>query len=141
MSCKTLLVERNGVAISVTQWDATTGLSKLESILEVMGDTALPLILGEGAFPNFLSIVRRKGSIPLMQDLITTATVAVEGVPVSSSNFEELVNTNYQLVFDLLSVVLEVNFRTFFEQGLNSLTPEGTVEKETESSTMTSETN
>jgi hypothetical protein len=122
MACKTAQVEINSKLISVTQWDATTGLERLQSVLEVLKDSALPLILGEAVFSDFLRILSScKESPAFIKDSILSAIVAVEGEEVTASNYDATVGVDLNTVFGTFALVMETNFKDFFVGGLNSM--------------------
>jgi hypothetical protein len=118
---KTEQVEVHGRLLTVTQWNPTLGLEKLQSVLEVLGDRALPFIQGEANFSDLLSMVRSvPESAKYIRDLVLSATVAIEGRELNEATYNNLIE-DYDILFKIFSLTLEVNYKTFFVNGLNEM--------------------
>ncbi|AGV99265.1 hypothetical protein PM1_049 [Pectobacterium phage PM1] len=107
------------VLVAVRQLPASKALELHVELVNVVGNSAFPLIANDYDFGNILSLMRAadpKVISELMKRVVCMAVV--EGMEVKPALFDMKYNNELMLVCEVFAFVCEANFHDFFKQGL-----------------------
>jgi len=121
MAMKDINIVVEDTPVYIRQWAASTAISNLSKGLEIFGDDLVPFLRGEADFVQILRLLRAAGSNgpEVIQEFVSSARV--DGAEIrNTQDYNKIYTGRLTFLFEVFTKVCEVNYKDFFEQGLNS---------------------
>lgn len=122
MACKDGTRVIGEKAVFMRQWPATKAMINKARLIQVGGDNVYPFIEGKPdvlAMANLEAMSKPEELVALIKEFV--CAVRVDGEEVLPAQFDVKYQGNLWEVVELFAFACEVQYKTFFEQGLERL--------------------
>lgn len=116
MACEKKEFNISGREVTIVQWPASTAVKKLRLVLDTFKGDAVPLIQDEWDFMTVLRCQREEQVFDVLKDLVSS-DVFISGSEVNEFTFDKVFTGDLLFIWQVISKVLEVNFKDFFTKG------------------------
>ena len=119
MACKDMNRIIDDIPVFVRQWPASIALENLSEALGLLGPNFSFFVDGSYSFGDILAVMHSTDSKKL-NELVQKFVLAarLNGQDLQPAQFNQFYNGELLRVFKVFSMVAEVNYLDFFEQGL-----------------------
>lgn len=124
MACSDMSKVINDTPIYVRQWPASIAIENLSRAIAVLGGAFGPFVDGTAKFSDVMVLLRESDTeviTPLLKTFICSARI--DGKEVTPTTFNSVYNGELNFLFDVFGFVCEVQYKSFFEQGLKTPDP------------------
>ncbi|UYD72123.1 hypothetical protein [Vibrio phage vB_VpaM_VPs20] len=119
MTCKDMNRVIEDTPIYVRQWPASVALENMTEAVQVLGPSFGSFIEGKYTLNDIIAVmsgVDKHTLVPLLKRFVSAARV--DGKEIQEGTFNITFSGDLMKVFKILAFVCEVNYKDFFEQGL-----------------------
>lgn len=122
MACNEETREINGVKCFTRQWNATKAMQKKAELIKMGGETMLKFVEGK---PDILSLMALEKEakpdelVALIKEFV--CSVRVDGKEITPAMFDIEYSGDLWQVIELFAFACEVQYKNFFESGLERL--------------------
>ena len=119
MACESQTKEINGKTVFCRQWPATKAMTMKARLMQLGGATIMPFVEGK---PDLFAMMELEAAskpeelVQLIKDFV--CEVRVDGEQTMPNQFDVKYQGNLWEVIELFAFACEVQYKSFFEQGL-----------------------
>ena len=141
MACKDMNRIIDDIPVFVRQWPASIALENLSEALGLLGPNFSFFVDGSYSFGDILAVMHSTDSKKL-NELVQKFVLAarLNGQDLQPAQFNQFYNGELLRVFKVFSMVAEVNYLDFFEQGLKQQTQDAEQQHQSQNESLESET-
>ncbi len=125
MACEKKEFNISGREVTIMQWPASTAVKKLRLVLDTFKGDAIPLVQDEWDFLTVIRCQREEQVLEVLKEVVNSG-VFISGSEVNEFNFDKVFSDDLLFIWQVVSKVLEVNYKDFFMKGFELNKPEQT---------------
>jgi len=122
MACKQETREISGKQVFVRQWPASKAMEVQVQMMNALGEYAFPFINNEWNLKT-ISYVMTNCNLATFTQLVKDCCFAsrIDGKDINAGTFDTELSGDLYTMYKVFAFVLEVNYKDFFDQGLQSV--------------------